>query len=72
MNTRNDKADLKDLHLMLIVFAVIVCCAISYAAGCDKGAVNKQREIENRAQKENLKGEEVQKVERIIFNSVQL
>lgn len=68
METNNEKADLKDLHLMLIVFAVVVCCAISFGAG----KKNEQQEIKERTLKENLTGSEVQKVERIIFNSVQL
>lgn len=61
MNTRNDKADLKDLHLMLIVFAVVVCCAISFSAG----KKNQQKETENRANKSN-------NIEYIVFGEQQL
>lgn len=53
METNNERADFKDLYLMLIVFAVVVCCAISYYAGTK----NKEQEIKQRALKENLQGE---------------
>lgn len=33
MATKNEKADLKDLHLMLIVLGVMVCSVISFCAG---------------------------------------
>ena len=63
MKTHCEKSDLKNLYLMLIVFAIVLCSYISYSAG----KKNKEQEIKQRALKENLTGSEV---ERIIFNSI--
>lgn len=65
---RAEKADLKDLHLLLIVLGVVICSAISFSAG----KKIKQKEIENRALLINMTVKENAVVEKVIFGESQL
>lgn len=60
---------MKEIALIGLLLVLIVS---SFFLGYWRGKEDTQIEIEYRAAKENLKGEELQKVERIIFNEVQL
>lgn len=64
---RAEKADLKDLHLLLIVLGVVICSAISFSAGKEI----KQKEIENRASLYNMTVKENQTIEKVIFGEIQ-
>jgi len=60
---------MKEIALIGLLLVLVVS---SFFLGYWRGKEDTQAEIEYRATKENLKGEELQKVERIIFNEVQL
>lgn len=71
MATKNERDDLKDLHLMLIVLGVVLCTMVGFCAGQTAGKKKRQKEIENNALNINLTTEQNKVVETIIFGEIQ-